>query len=125
MYLTGYKVVREWCGLYWSCTFALSKCNQYICNYNIGEWTKQKVGCGPLTLFDNYTFALSFISTISDKKGLVIFRSYYIPYQYTLEGVVGLWTPHAFFPIHRLPDGTVLAEKIKLEIEICRIKDGG
>lgn len=89
-------------------------CDGKVVGYEIGKWTKRPEKCGPLAIFDTLKSAVYFMDSIYTDK-------IYFQCKYKKSKETVLYNDRGYHTRTKLPQGTILADKVKL---IRRIGNG-
>lgn len=107
-YKLGWKVVRKDSTRKQRLVSAVAGVNSRV-EYQTSRWTKPKAAYGPLCLFKTRTKARIFKEQIFLPGETYIYKCKYLP-----SLVQCVWNKYWGWNILQLPEGTVLADKVKL-----------
>ena len=119
---TGFKVVYSYNELYQSC---IQMRGHGCIEYKLNEWVSRRKSEGPLAIFETLAYAKSFyianfgFQYTGAKKRFKIFKCEYIPsYDSNLWYITYRFDLKMILSFLDFPNGTILADKVKLIEEI-------
>jgi hypothetical protein len=115
-YLTGYKMVREDHGQYFSCNTEVWY--YAVVEYLPGKFVHPVPGCGPLAVFDSLAAAESLLYRMSH-VGIVSYRIFSCSYRKSRDNFLYFSRnfPERVYEL-KLPWGTCFADAVKLVTEV-------